>query len=184
MDATSADVVVDSISIKELQERYSLSSRQAVYNRLEKLGIKPERGIINSEQLAQMDKLHQEQQDPKKDATLTRMTNESTGQAQKSTGQLDNSQSEMLLAMFEMLAARLQQPEPSEIASLRERLELLELCAQQGNTLSTSELAEILGLKADSLRDKPQHFQYGYLFLKAGKHSHELAWSIHKHIKK
>lgn len=179
MDTTNTNAVLDSISIPQLQERYSLSTRQAVYNRLDKLGIKPDRGKINSEQLAQMDQMHLELQDPNKGATLAPMSSVSTGQVQKSSRQLDNQltiQPEMMLAMFEAL--RPQQPEPSAIASLKERLELLELCCQQGNTLSTSELSQVLGLKADSLRDKKSHSQYGYSFRRAGKHSHELAWSI------
>lgn len=183
MDAQPAKAVVDRISIVQMQERYSLSTRQAVYDRLKKIDVKPVRGTIDTEtELPLMDQLHEESQSPKPS-----LSSVSTGQMQKSTRQVDNQltvQPEMMLAMFEALAARPQQPEPSAIASLRERLELLELCSQQGNTLSTSELAEVLGMKSKSLGEKPQHFQYGYLFLRAGKHSHELAWSVHKHIKK
>jgi len=177
MDSQPAKAVIDRISIVQMQERYGLSTRQAVYDRLKKLDIKPVRGTIDTEtELPQMDRLHEESQTPK-----SALSSVSTGQIQKSSRQLDNQlalQPEMLMTLLEML--RPQQPEPSAIASLRERLELLELCAQQGNTLSTSELGEVLGLKPDSLRDKKRHSQYGYSFSRAGKHSHELAWKIEK----
>jgi len=177
MDAQPAKAVVDRISIVQMQERYSLSTRQAVYDRLRKLDITPVRGTIDTEtELPLMDRLHEEGQAPK--SALSTM---STRQNELSSRQVDNQlQQEKMLSMLEALATRLQPPEPSAIASLRERLELLELCAQQGNTLSTAELAEVLNLKTDTLRHKTDHSQYGYTFTRAGKHSHELAWKVTK----
>ncbi len=46
--------------ISELQTRYSLNSRQAVYDRIAALKIKPvSRGKLSSEQLDKLDKLHE-----------------------------------------------------------------------------------------------------------------------------
>lgn len=175
MDAKPVDAVVDRISIVQMQQRYSLSTRQAVYDRLKKLNIKPIKGTIDTQtELPLMDELHQGK---------TELSTTSSRQIEKSSRQVDNQltiQPEMMLTMFELLTARLSAPGPSAIASLKERLELLELCFQQGNTLATSELAEVLNIKADSLRDKKAHSQYGYSFKRAGKHSHELAWKIEK----
>lgn len=182
MDAQPAKAVVDRISIVQMQERYGLATRQAVYDRLKKLNIKSVRGTIDAEtELPRMDELHQEMQEPKSTALSTT----STRQVEKSTRQLDSAvQPEMMLAMFEMLAARSAAPGPGAIATLKERLELLELCCQQGNTLATSELAEVLGISRTNLRSKGHHFQFGYLFLKAGRHGREVAWSVQRHTKK
>ncbi len=49
---------IDPYPISALQDRYRLSSRQAVYDRINALGIKPvARGKISSEQLSLLDKL-------------------------------------------------------------------------------------------------------------------------------
>lgn len=173
--------VIDNISINQLQERYGLSTRQSVYNRLDKLGIKPDRGKINAEQLAAMDQLHVELQNPQKDLSIAPLSTPSNGQMKKSNGQLDNQivfPPEMFMALLG--AINPQPAKPSAIALLNERLEFLEACEKRGNTLATSELAPLLGLSSKALGEKKEHHQYGYRFLRSGKHSHELAWSITK----
>lgn len=51
---------IDPYPISALQDRYGLSSRQAVYDRINALGIKPvARGKISSEQLDILDKLNE-----------------------------------------------------------------------------------------------------------------------------
>jgi hypothetical protein len=175
MDTIAVEAVVDNISIPQLQKLYGLSTRQAVYNRLDKLGIKPDRGKITADQLAQMDRLHQELQNPDSKKSALTKSSESTGQIPKSTGQLDN---QMMMAMFEMMASRMQPalpaPEPRE--ELRSRLDLLWMCAKDGILLPTSEIAPLLGLS--SLNGKKVYERYGYRITKAGKHGSQIAWKI------
>lgn len=179
MDAQPVNAVVDRISIVQMQERYSLSTRQAVYDRLKKVGIQPIKGTIDVEtELPLMDDLHNGLEPAKPVSSL------STRQNDLSSRQLDSQsiQPEILMALLQ-LATQSRPAEPSAIAQLNERLEFLEACEKRGNTLSTSELAPLLGLSSKALGEKHEHFQYGYVFQRCGKHSHELAWSI-QHVKK
>lgn len=178
MDTISSNGLLDNISVVQMQDRYSLSTRQAVYNRLDKLGIKPVKGKITAAELAQMDQLHLEQSDPNKGSTLS-LSSPSTRQIKKSTGQLDNpaQQPEMMMAMFEMLA-RMQPtaPVPDPREELRSRLALLRQCAEDNVLLPTSELAPLLGLP--SLNTKQTCSRYGYRITRAGKHGAQIAWKI------
>jgi ribosomal protein S13 len=61
----AVEVIIDPFPVAALQDRYGIGQAQ-VYNRMEKLGIKPEtRGKLSAEQVRQLDEYDKYLKEPK-----------------------------------------------------------------------------------------------------------------------
>jgi hypothetical protein len=108
-------------------------------------------------------------------------TEDSPGQSstiiQDSPGQITTSPTAALVTVVEAIVRRLM-PAPSRLSYLRE----LEEACTQGWLLSTSELADLLGLTPGTITDYGEEFSdAGFTFTRAGKRKGgEIAWRISK----
>lgn len=186
-----SDAQIDRLQVSQLEDRYNLA-RSAVYTRLDALGIKPEKignkAYINAEQIGLLDDLHQfikaggntpEFLDRR---GLTKPEKTSSGQSSGlSSVQPDTIQ--LVAAIAAEMAARLQPPatNPTPLANY----EALEKAAQNGWQLRTSEIAELLDLSLDEIKQYSDRFyDAGFMFTRVGYRSQgEVAWKVSKAIK-
>jgi len=165
--------------ISELQARYSLSSKQSVYDRMKALQIVPvSRGKISSQALDELDELDKfMKKNPgakiwefprNAEYESSVQLDKSTGQLDKSTGQLDNFNETLQLveAIARHLAAN-QDP--------LAKYKALEYAANHNILLPTSKVKELTGAKP-----RKSHFQRGnFIFNKTkNKIGQETAWKI------
>ena len=158
--------------ISELQARYSLSSKQSVYDRMKALQIVPvSRGKISSQALDELDKLDKfmKKNPGAKIWEFPRdVEYESSGQLDKSTGQLDNFNETLQLveAIARHFAAN-QDP--------LAKYKALEYAATHNILLPTSKVKELIGAKP-----RKSHFQRGaFIFNKTkNKIGQETAWKV------
>jgi hypothetical protein len=169
------DIELDNLSIADLQGRYSLDSRQSVYNRLKHLHITPEKGKISADQLQEMDDLHAYLQQPNAKMSdypvSTGQLNLSNGQAiNQPSGQLDLSsgQTDRLWLLLETLANRLQPPTSDPLAPQRQ----LEEIADRGWIVTTSQLRSILGVQPR------EGDRLGFQLVKVGRVGREMGWRV------
>lgn len=168
--------------ISELQERYNLSSRQAVYDRLTALELKPvSRGKISDEQLDKLDKLndwlkenpgsaiadfplHPEVMPSEKlDKSL------STATVDKSLDKPDNFTE--ALQLVEAIARHFQQQRDP-----LENYKALIFAAEQQLILPSSKVTELIGTKP-----KGEQFERGsFRFTRSGKIGGQSAWKVQK----
>lgn len=167
-------------TIPQLQQRYGLSSRQSVYNRiehLEKLGL--ERNLEEpSRFLRELDSLHvylQQKGAQMEGYTLDGQTAKvqvveperdglSSG-LDKSNGQRFNSD---VLSLLDLFAARLASAPTDPLLPQRQ----LQDACDRGWQLSTSQLRAILGA-----RPRPGD-RYGFQLQRVGRIGKESAWSV------
>jgi len=164
--------------ISELQARYSLSSKQSVYDRMKALQIVPvSRGKISSQALDKLDKLDKFMKNnpgakiwefPRDvESFSSGQLDKSTGQLDKSTGQLDNFNETLQLveAIARHFAAN-QDP--------LAKYKALEYAANHIMLLPTSKIRELTGIKPT------KHFQRGiFIFSKTeNKIGRETAWQV------
>jgi len=159
--------------ISELQARYSLSSKQSVYDRMKALQIVPvSRGKISSQALDKLDKLNEfmKKNPGAKIWEFPRdVEYESSGQLDKSTGQLDNFNE--TLKLVEAIArhfATNQDP--------LAKYKALEYAANHIMLLPTSKIKELTGG-----RPSKNHFQRGtFIFTKEEdtRIGRETAWRV------
>ena len=161
--------------IASLQERYNLSSKQSVYDRIKALAIEPvARGKISSNQLDKLDKL---------DTHL------------KSGGTLsdfESSHTEVMSVAIEPVAAtvisqdrenflELIEAIARHIAATRDPLQhyaALERAIASSWLLSTSEVRSLIGVKPAG-----EKFQRGsFIFIRTGKIGAQSAWRIMKFV--
>jgi hypothetical protein len=158
--------------ISELQARYSLSSKQSVYDRMKALQIVPvSRGKISSQALDKLDELDKfmKKNPGAKIWEFPRdVEYESSGQLDKSTGQLDNFNETLQLveAIARHFAAN-QDP--------LAKYKALEYAATHNILLPTSKVKELTGAKP-----RKSNFQRGaFIFNKTkNKIGQETAWKV------
>ncbi|MBD1903457.1 hypothetical protein H6F78_00385 [Coleofasciculus sp. FACHB-64] len=170
------------ISVSSLQERYNLSSRQAVDDRIKGLNIqKPARGKISQEQLDKLDKLDKylktggkienfAQPVEAEIQQLQRISADerelSTGQLDKpalSSGQLDKSSDNFIELVREIAAALKPVAPPMEpLLYLKE----LERAAAAGWLLSTDQVTKLVGVKPITKYGKHTFIRGSFAFSK------------------
>ena len=164
---------METYPITSLQERYSLSSKQSVYDRIKALSIKPvARGKISSDQLDKLDKLDKHL---KSGGTLS---------------DFESSQTEVMPAAIEPAAAtsitqdrenflELIEAIARHIAATRDPLQhyaALERAIASGWLLSTAEVRSLIGTKPTGDR-----YQRGsFVFIRSGKIGAQAAWRVSK----
>jgi DNA-binding MurR/RpiR family transcriptional regulator len=66
-------------------------------------------------------------------------------------------------------------------SSLPEHLDILENAAAQAKQLTTSQIAQLLGISKSSVTKNQESFEYeGFRFSRAGRIGRELAWQVTK----
>jgi len=153
--------------VSDLRERYGLSSRQSVYDRMKALNIEPVvRGKISAEQLKQMDKLDEHL---KKGGTLS---NFGIG-----TTQIQIDTSPIVAELTKLVEAIAPTPNPPEPL---QGLEELEKAAEKGWLLTTEQVQQLLGVKP-KVKGSDRTFTRGsFSFVKSGKIGSQTAWKVVK----
>ena len=186
LDTTKMEI--DRVPITQLPSRYSIA-RSALYTRLKDLQIEPtkegRKAFINAEHLQLLDDLHQHIQQGgitadflKQNRTGQSRTDESGALVQDSPGQILSMQPGALVAVVEAIVKRLMPNTGSRLSYLRE----LEEACFKGWLLSTSEIADLLGLSPKTVASYGQVFEdAGFVFTRAGtRKGGEIAWAIDK----
>ncbi len=164
---------METYPISELQQRYGLTSRQSVYDRMKALAIEPvARGKLSSEQLDKLDKLDKHL---KSGGTLS---------------DFESSHTEIMPAAIEPAAAAVNSVDRDDFLELIERVAAavkpaaeplqhyiaLERAIASSWLLSTAEVRSLLGTKP-----RGDRFQYGsFVFVRAGKIGAQAAWKVLK----
>jgi hypothetical protein len=171
--------------IKQLPERYSLA-RSAVYVRMKRLNITPHtqgnRSYINANQLDLLDDLHDflcEDSSRTIDDFLRNLSAvELTPQALSLTGQLARQQTGHFPGQH---AAEFPYKPESHAAQLRERFEFLERASSRGWLLSTSDLAQLIGLEPTTVVRHEQLSRWGFTFVKCTERTgREVNWVVER----
>jgi hypothetical protein len=168
---------IDPYPISALQDRYGLSSRQAVYDRINALGIQPiARGKISSDQLDLLDKLDKH---IKVGATIEDFVNPKS-KIQNLTSKLDSPQhhaSEEIARNFPTPVIVQLLPPADPLQNLRSLSE----ASEKGWALPTSKVLTLLGLKSVPRRDRYTNsafFRWGFKFQQVGRHGREVEWKV------
>jgi len=165
---------METYPIASLQERYSLSSKQSVYDRIKALSIEPvARGKISSDQLDKLDKLDKHL---KSGGTLSDFESSHTEviearSIEPAAATAINQERENFLELIEAIARH--------IAATRDPLQhyrSLERAIASGWLLSTSQVRSLISTKPHGDR-----FQYGsFVFIRSGKIGAQAAWRVAK----
>ena len=168
-------LTMETYPISELQQRYGLTSRQAVYDRIKALSIEPvARGKISSDQLDKLDKLDKHL---KSGGTLSDFESSHTeimpAAIEPAAATAINQERENFLELIEAIARHFQQQrEPLQHYTALER------AIASGWILSTAEVRALIGTKPHGDR-----FQRGaFIFIRAGKIGNQSAWRVAKII--
>ena len=180
---------IDRFPVSQLPERYGIK-RTALYKRLSALSIKPQKqgnkSYIDGDEVEQLDQLHAHIQ---RGGGINDFGSESEQlqvEQTDSTGQLVSmNQSGTLVALVEVLTSRLV---PAIVSKLTPptaplaHLEALEKAYEKDWLLSTSELAQLLGLSPRTIRKYGNTFnEAGFTFTRAGTRARqETAWKVSK----
>lgn len=172
-------------AVSSLQERYDLASRQAVYDRLAALNIKPvTRGKLSSDQLDKLDKLDKWlkanphsaiadfPQEPEVMPPDLSVISHQASANDLSTASLDKSQQTFdLLELAESFARHL-----SKMRDPLQHYAALERAIASGWLLSTAEVRSLIGTKPTGDR-----YQRGsFVFIRSGKIGAQAAWRVSK----
>ena len=195
------DIEVDNYPVTELQSRYEIG-KQAVYNRLEALGIKPSRegknSYVNAADLRSLDELHGHIQDGGKMndfplCQLDRGDDMPSGQIEMSTGQPDTTQLAFLVetcVKASVEAAMAQLPEalaavqPPRLPTVAARSPLwhhweLTRAMEAGILLSTAEIEALIGVKPFCHNDDTAYQRGSWIFIKTEKRiGSQIAWRV------
>jgi len=164
---------METYPISELQQRYGLTSRQSVYDRMKALAIEPiARGKLSSEQLDKLDKLDKHL---KTGGTLS---------------DFESSHTEIMPAAIKPVAAAVKSVDRDDFLELIERIAAavkpvaeplqhyaeLERAIASGWLLSTAEVRLLIGIKP-----RGDRFQRGsFVFIRSGKIGAQSAWRVAK----
>ncbi len=179
---------METYSIASLQERYNLSSKQSVYDRMKALLIEPiARGKLSTEQLDKLDKLDKwlkanphgaiadfPQQPEVMPSELSATSHQSSDNA-LSTASLDKSQQGFdLLELAESFARHL-----SKMRDPLQHYAALERAIASAWLLSSSEVRSLIGVSP-----KGDRYQRGnFIFVRSGKIGAQSAWRVMKVVK-
>lgn len=166
---------IDPYPVSELINRYNIG-KQAVYNRLEALDIKPEkqgnRSFISSQQVKALDRLHEHIANGGTMADFPAVPNESSlSPVDKSSESSGLSGTEDLITLVERIATALR-PTSEPLA----HLEQLEKAVVNNWLLSSADVKRVIGVQP-----KGERFTRGsFMFVRAGKIGSQAAWRVVK----
>ena len=175
------------IKIATLQGRYGLESRQAVYDRINGLDIKPvARGKISPQQLELLDKLDKHIRDggaiadfpiqPEVEVpALERLDN----QIDILDNQLDNAENLTAITVMAGLVEKMMGYIGNRRSPLVEYEELEKAVTHQW-ILSTAKVKELIGVTPRLGRDEMTFVWGSFTFTKAGKLGNQMGWVVSK----
>jgi hypothetical protein len=177
---------IDRLAVASLSDRYGIS-RSVLYHRINSLQIQPEklgkRSFVSAEQLALLDGLH----DHIKHGGASAEFLEAKGLSAIQFGKQSDEQlgGQMTLAgagqLLSLLADQsVEQSDKQSTIHWTERLRFLEEACQNKWLLSTSQLAELLGISSHTLTSFQNCDRYGFSFTRSGLNGVEIAWRITK----
>jgi hypothetical protein len=174
---------IDRLTINQLIERYRLA-RSALYKRIEALGIESQKiggkAYFSAAQVKLLDELHDFVQRGGNNAQFVELRGiqPQSPKSEESTG-LTPGQGDFL-SMFNRMLPFLKPaaPEPDPL----EYFEKLEQACRNEWLLSTSELANLLGMSVAEIKQYGDRFQEaGFVFRQSGyRAGGELAWRVSK----
>jgi hypothetical protein len=193
------EIEIDNYPVADLPSRFDLG-KQAVYNRLEALGIKPikvgKRSYISATQLQTLDRIHAhinqggsmaDFQSPDLeispvdaiDKTSGRLTSPETSpldKIDKSTGLVENN----LEVLVNLIAGAVSQTIASTIPARSPLWYMSELeeAQTQGWLLTTSEIQQLIGVKPTASKGTSTYQRGCFTFTKAGKIGTQTAWKV------
>jgi hypothetical protein len=165
---------METYPIASLQDRYNLSSKQSVYDRIKALSIEPvARGKISSDQLDKLDKLTQHL---KSGGTLSDFESShteifKTEAIEPAATTAINQDRENFLELIEAIARH--------IGATRDPLQhyaALEQAIASGWILSTAEVRALIGVKPSGDRFK----RGAFAFIRADKVGNQAGWKVEK----
>ena len=187
------NIEIDQFPVSELKDRYRIG-RTALYERMKTLAIKPtkhgSKSYLSGEQLRRMDdlELHLKSGGGLSDfaqpvqQALTEQTEQLSAPNIQS---ISAAQSSVMGAVIEGIVqsvfTRLS-PQPAHVGMRLAHLRELEEAYEKNWILSTSELADLLGLSPTTVRGYGDQFEEaGFVFMRFGTRSHgEVAWKVEK----
>jgi len=172
---------IDPFPVAELQNRYSIG-KQAVYNRLDALAIKPakqgNRSFINSEQLRSLDTLHNHLKNGGTMADFNQtesiISPLRTVDLVDGAIELPSSNFSELVALVGAIAQHLRPAEP--LLHLKE----LERAAAAGWLLSSDEVRQLIGIKPSCKKGNRTFTRGSFSFIRRGKIGNQSAWQVMK----
>ena len=187
------NIEIDRFPVSELRDRFNIG-RTALYERMNTLSIKPvkqgTKSYVSGEQLLRMDKLdlHLKSGGGLADFSQT-VQQTSGGQTEQLSLPISQSVSPVQpSAMVSVIEGIVQSvftrlaPQPAQAGMRLAHLRELEEAYEKKWILSTSELADLLGLSATTVRGYGDQFEEaGFVFTRSGTRSRgEVAWKIEK----
>ena len=183
---------IDNYPVSELQNRYSLG-KQAVYNRLDALEIKPfkerNRSYISADQVQMLDDLHEHIKAGGTMADFSVARKELTDRPlDKLESPLDRGESPLdtvgksslstqTVNFGELVAALASQIQPR---SPLWYMDELKRAASEDWLLTTVEVRELIGVKPTARQGSDTYKRGCWLFTKAGKIGNQTAWRVTK----
>lgn len=170
---------IDPYPIAELTNRYAIG-KQAVYNRLDALGIRPtkqgNRSYITPEQLKDLDDLHTHLQAGGTMADFSgAISSETPANSQLvpvDTRAIEPTQD--FIALIESIARHLKPADPlAHLASL-------ERAADSGWLLTSAEVKQLIGAKPVCKKGENSVTRGSFTFVKSGKIGNQTAWRVLK----
>ncbi len=178
---------IDNFPVSQLQSRYSIG-KQAVYNRLDALGIKPfkegNRSYITAMQLRLLDELHQHI------AAGGTMADFSADKASPAdtvdivSSQLDTVETSITPSaaanfgeLVKAIATAIQPP-----ADPLHYMDVLERAAEKDWLLTTAEVKQLISVKPKTSKGEKVYKRGCWLFQKAGKIGSKTAWKVSKSV--
>ena len=184
---------IDQFPVSELRDRFSIG-RTALYERMNTLSIKPvkqgTKSYVSGEQLRRMDELDFHLKSGGGLADFARPVQQTSGEQTEQLSlpvsqSVSPTQSPAMVSVIEGIVqsvfTRLA-PQPAQVGMRLAHLRELEEAYEKKWILSTSELADLLGLSATTVRGYGDQFEEaGFVFTRSGTRSRgEVAWKVEK----
>jgi hypothetical protein len=193
-----SEVEISRLPVGDLMDRYGIS-KSVLYERIKALRIETSalgrKAYVSAEQIALLDGLHNHLKSGRSTAEFLELFGIQSAVAERAEGLQSSKkqnaepsgvQSGVLAFSPESMGQLLhyaaeQSAEPSAL-HWTERLRFLEEAYQSHWLLSTSQLAEMIGLSPVTLARMQECDRYGFAFTRVGMNGSELAWQIKKSI--
>ena len=186
---------IDNFPVSQLQSRFSLG-KQAVYNRLQQLGIKPfkegNRSYITADQLQLLDQLHEHinqggtMAEFKKSSTVDKAQSPvdivespvdivETGMTKSAANNLELMVQVVSTGVEKAIASSVQAKSPLWYMGELKR------ATDEGWLLTTKEVQELIGVKPRTTKGSNTYTRGSFSFVKSGKIGGQTAWKVVKH---
>ena len=183
------ETVLDNFPVSQLQSRFNIG-KQAVYNRLDALDIKPfkegNRSYLKPEQLELLDKLHEyvtqggtmaefKSQLDKVDSPLDTVDSKVDGLDDL----VKSNQSNDLELLVQVLSASVEKAITSgKSKSPLWYMKELKEATEEGWLLTTSQIQELIGVKPKTKKGENTYTRGSFSFVKSGKIGTQTAWKV------